>query len=298
MQETSRSGGDIGAEIAALVPGLRAYARSLTRGDPHAADDLVQDTVMLALQARDRFTPGTNLKAWLFRILRNRFHSVVGRRHVTAEVAVEDLAELGAVPALQEERIELPGFRRAFAALAPAHREVLVLFAVHGLAYEEIARICGCNVQAVKSRMNRARTGLKAMVLGLRPIPGPALRRPGPLARPAPLPVAAPPPAIPEWRRPWLAETERRLDLATAQLARYQALADRLARAGLALAGPLVVLRQAEDRAAHLRQHHARLLDGRRLFESSLPPEADLPPPPPGPRHAGQAAFPSGWKAR
>src|SRR3954463_16206451 len=56
-----------------LLPHLRAYARGLTGGDAPAADDLVQDAVMLALQAWHTFAPGTNLKAWLFRILRNRF---------------------------------------------------------------------------------------------------------------------------------------------------------------------------------------------------------------------------------
>ena len=70
--------------ILPLLPHLRGYARGLTGGDPHAADDLVQDTVVLALQAWDRFTPGTNLKAWLFRILHNRHITVGSRRHRTA----------------------------------------------------------------------------------------------------------------------------------------------------------------------------------------------------------------------
>src|SRR5690349_17739821 len=72
-------------DLLPLVPGLRAYARVLTCGDRHAADDLVQDAVMLALQGWDGFTPGTNLRAWLFRILRNRHLSLRSRRHLTAE---------------------------------------------------------------------------------------------------------------------------------------------------------------------------------------------------------------------
>ena len=75
-------------DVAALVPHLRAFARSLTGGDLHLADDIVQDTIVNALQAQHQFTPGTNLKAWLFTILRNRFRSVIARKHVTAEVAM------------------------------------------------------------------------------------------------------------------------------------------------------------------------------------------------------------------
>ena len=147
------------------MPQLRAYARALT-GDVHAADDLVQDTLMLALQAWDRFTPGTNLKAWLFRIQRNRHLTVRTRRHVAAEIGVDDLSLFGSVPAVQEGRAELRHFKAAFAKLNPRQREVLVLYAVHGLPYEEIAAVCGCAVGSVKSRMNRARTALKAMLLG------------------------------------------------------------------------------------------------------------------------------------
>src|SRR5919202_4968091 len=153
-------------DILPLIPHLRGYARSLTGGDPHAADDLVQDTLVLALQAWDGFTPGTNLKAWLFRILHNRHITVGSRRHRTAEVGVDDLSLHGSVPAFQEERAELRHFKAAFAELSPRHREVLVLYAVHGLPYEAIAEVTGCKVGSVKSRMNRARTALKAMLLG------------------------------------------------------------------------------------------------------------------------------------
>jgi RNA polymerase sigma-70 factor (ECF subfamily) len=161
----TRAGGGREA-ILALLPQLRGYARSLTGGDEHAADDLVQDTVVQALQAWDRFTPGTNLKAWLFRILHNRHLTVRERRHVTAEIGVDDLSLHGSVPAFQEGRAELRHFKAAFARLNPSQREVLVLHAVHGLPYEQIAEVTGCKVQAVKSRMNRARTALRRMLLG------------------------------------------------------------------------------------------------------------------------------------
>jgi RNA polymerase sigma-70 factor (ECF subfamily) len=167
-------------DVAALVPHLRAFARSLTGGDIHLADDLVQDTIVNALQAQSQFTPGTNLKAWLFTILRNRFRSVVTRKHVKAEVSAdEDLERRVWAPAVQEVGIEIDAFRRAFRALSPVHREVLVLVGVHGLPYDEVARICGCEVGTVKSRVSRARSILKKMLLeGEIPIEAPEARRP------------------------------------------------------------------------------------------------------------------------
>ena len=151
-------------DVAALVPHLRAFARSLTRGDVHLADDIVQDTIVNALQAQHQFTPGTNLKAWLFTILRNRFRSVVARKHVTAEISDDELERHAWVAAEQESRIEVAAFKRAFKMLSETHREVLVLTAVHGLPYDQIAEICGCEVGTVKSRVNRARAILKRML--------------------------------------------------------------------------------------------------------------------------------------
>jgi RNA polymerase sigma-70 factor (ECF subfamily) len=152
-------------EVAALIPHLRAFARSLTSGDIHFADDIVQDTIVNALQAQHQFTPGTNLKAWLFTILRNRFRSLIARKHVTAEVVDDDLERHYWVGAEQESRIEVAAFKRAFRMLRAAHREVLVLVAIHGLPYDEIAEICGCEIGTVKSRVNRARAILKKMLL-------------------------------------------------------------------------------------------------------------------------------------
>lgn len=152
-------------DVAAMMPHLRAFARSLTSGDVHLADDLVQDTVLNALQAQDQFTPGTNLKAWMFTILRNRFRSLITRKHVTAEIPDDDLEKKWLTPAHQESVVEVTAFRRAFRELSPAHREVLVLVGVHGLSYEQVAEICGCEVGTVKSRVNRARNLLKKMLL-------------------------------------------------------------------------------------------------------------------------------------
>ena len=152
-------------DVTALLPHLRAFARSLTAGDRQLADDIVQDTIMNALRAQHQFTPGTNLKAWLFTILRNRFKSVIVRKHVTAEVGDDDLDQQHWVAPEQESRIEILAFKRAFKTLSRVHREVLVLAVVHGLPYERIAEICGCELGTVKSRVNRARAALKQMLL-------------------------------------------------------------------------------------------------------------------------------------
>jgi RNA polymerase sigma-70 factor (ECF subfamily) len=112
------------------------------------------------------FTPGTNLKAWLFQILHNRFRTVVSRKHVRAEIGINDLAPLASVPAFQEGRLEVLEFKKTFARLAPDHREVLALHAVHALRYEPIAAICRCEIGTVKSRISGARNLLRQILLG------------------------------------------------------------------------------------------------------------------------------------
>jgi RNA polymerase sigma-70 factor (ECF subfamily) len=152
-------------EVAGLVPVLRAFARALAGGDHSLADDLVQDTMVNALRSQAQYQPGTNLEAWLFTILRNRFRSLRGRRHVTAEVVVEDLAPLATVAPPQDAMLEVMAFRRAFRRLPPLQREMLVLIGVRGLTYEEAAEFCGCEVGTAKSRAHRGRMALRAMLL-------------------------------------------------------------------------------------------------------------------------------------
>ena len=93
---------------------------------------------------------------------------MVVRKHVTNEVGDEYLDQRHWVAPEQESRIEVLAFKRAFKTLRRVHREVLVLSVVHGLPYERIAEICNCEVGTVKSRVNRARTALKNMLLGSR----------------------------------------------------------------------------------------------------------------------------------
>ena len=151
-------------ELTSLLPRLRAFARSLAR-NADVADDLVQDTVVIALQAEERFTPGTNLSAWLFTILRNRFRRVAAGSGRTMQLPEQsDLDRIHSVAARQEQAVEIRDFRNAFAGLGAAHREVLVLVGVHGLSYDEAAEQCACEVGTVKSRLSRARAQLSALM--------------------------------------------------------------------------------------------------------------------------------------
>jgi RNA polymerase sigma-70 factor, ECF subfamily len=152
-------------DLVMLLPELRALARSMARGDRSLADDVVQDALVSALKSQHQFTPGANLKAWLFTIVRNKFLSAVSRKHVTSEIHDENLELHHWVAPEQESRIEILAFKRAFKTLSLDHREVLILAVVQGLPYVEIAAICGCEVGTVKSRANRVRAVLKQLLL-------------------------------------------------------------------------------------------------------------------------------------
>jgi RNA polymerase sigma-70 factor (ECF subfamily) len=145
---------DFDNDVLALRPALHAFARRLARQEPDR-DDLVQDTILKALAARDHFTEGTNLKAWLFTIMRNSFITRwrKSQRETLPAAQVDRLWARQAIDCLLHD-------------LSPAHREILILIPVLGLAYEEAAEICGCSVGTVKSRLFRARAVLATLVDG------------------------------------------------------------------------------------------------------------------------------------
>ncbi|MCF4127134.1 sigma-70 family RNA polymerase sigma factor [Methylobacterium sp. SyP6R] len=145
------------------VPRLRR--RALTLCNNHArADDLVQETLLKAWAAQDRFVPGTYLSAWLYTILRNSFYSEHQKR--VREVGDPDglfAASLVALPA-QHGTLELRDVQAALDRLVPDQREALLLSAVHDLSYEDIATAMECRVGTVKSRINRARARLAELL--------------------------------------------------------------------------------------------------------------------------------------
>lgn len=150
-------------ELAAVVPHLRAFARSLTGGSD-SADDFVQEALLKAWNARTRFEPGTNLRAWTFTILRNVFLSEVRRNRFRGDwdegVADRMLSE----PSGQDAHVELADLYRAMQHLPPAQREALILVGAGGFAYEEAAEICGVAVGTIKSRVARGRAALEALI--------------------------------------------------------------------------------------------------------------------------------------
>lgn len=151
--------------LVAAIPNLRAFAISLT-GDPHVANDLVQETLLKAWSNRDKFAPGTNLKAWLFTILRNTYFSDFRKkRREVQDVDGAAAAQLSSPPE-QNGHMDMADFRRALAAISEDQREALLLIGAEGFSYEEAADIAGCAVGTVKSRVNRARARL-AEIMGI-----------------------------------------------------------------------------------------------------------------------------------
>ena len=150
-------------EIVTHLRPLRAFAMSLTR-DRARADDVVQDTVLKAWSNIEKFEPGTNMRAWLFTILRNTFYSE--RRKAAREVGDHDgtMSERMAVRPDHDGRLALADFRRAFEALPDVQREALILVGAEGFSYEEAAAMCGCAVGTIKSRANRGRRQLAVLL--------------------------------------------------------------------------------------------------------------------------------------
>ena len=150
-------------ELVEHLPALRGFALSLTRNGS-AADDLVQDTIVKAWSNIEKYEVGTNLRAWLFTILRNTFYS--GRRKAKREV--EDVDGVHAEQLAQKPdhdgRLALQDFQEAFKQLPDEQREALVLVGASGFSYEEAAEMCGVAVGTIKSRANRGRERLTVLL--------------------------------------------------------------------------------------------------------------------------------------
>ncbi len=149
----------------AAVPSLRAFAISLC-GNVDRADDLVQEALLRALANLSSFEPGTNMSAWLFTILRNLFRSEYRKRRREVEDVDGSYAEQLTFSPEQSTRLEINEFREALKALPAEQREALILVGASGFSYEEAAKICGCAVGTIKSRVNRAR-GRLAEILAI-----------------------------------------------------------------------------------------------------------------------------------
>lgn len=150
-------------DLLAAIPNLRAFAVSLTQ-NADKADDLVQETLVKAWDKHESFQMGTNLKAWLFTILRNEFYSQMRKRGREVQDSDGVMTERLAVHPSQHGLLDLEDFRGALEQLPQDQREAIILIGASGFSYEEAAEICGCAVGTIKSRVSRARNRLQEIL--------------------------------------------------------------------------------------------------------------------------------------
>jgi len=158
-------------EALSYIDALYRTALRMTRSEADA-EDLVQETYIRALRFREQFTPGTNLKAWLFRILRNTYLSLYRRQRHNPVVGGLDTVEATAQGPAREEwlrnDVELDRLRKivgeeieqALMSLSEEARTVILLD-IEGLTEVEVAQVIGTPVGTVKSRLARARAALR-----------------------------------------------------------------------------------------------------------------------------------------
>ena len=157
-------------ELIALIPQLRAFSRMLCGGRA-IAEDMAQEALVKAWQSRASFEPGSNLKAWLFTILRNAYYSHTRRSwretHWDAD-AGEHIPGPGNV---QESSIDLCDTTRALGELPRGQREALILVGAGGFSYQDAAKVCGTVAGTVKSRVSRGRAALLDILDGHKSMP-------------------------------------------------------------------------------------------------------------------------------
>ncbi len=159
---------DWGIDILQHLAALHRYALGLARNF-HAAEDLVHDTVVKAYASIDQFLPGSNLRGWLFTILRNTFYSDL--RKQKREVADPDgfyAARLVTHPE-HDSRLAMREFLTAFQQLSSEHRDIVTLVGVAGHSSATASRMMGIPVGTAKSRLSRARAQLSAALDGSAP---------------------------------------------------------------------------------------------------------------------------------
>jgi len=156
--------GDFGKLLEEQLPGLRRYARALTRNAP-IADDLIQECLMRAVAKQHLWQPGTDLRAWLFTILHNQHVNFVRKAdNKGVSVEVEQVApslpvEPNALPSL-----ELRDLRAALAKLPIEQREAILLVGLEGMDYEGTAKVLNVPIGTVRSRISRGRAELRKLM--------------------------------------------------------------------------------------------------------------------------------------
>lgn len=150
-------------DLVEVMGPLRAFSRSLCRN--HAlADDLVQETLMKAWAARQSYRPGTNFKAWTYRILRNAFYSSWRKDRRLSQLNTDLHANtIHAVDSV-EATLELADVSGAMRQLPAEQRQAIVLTAAGGCDYEQAASIAGVAIGTIKSRVSRGRSALSGLL--------------------------------------------------------------------------------------------------------------------------------------
>lgn len=152
------------AEIAALLPRLRRFARTLTNAQRDDADDLVQLAVEKALTRLSQWQPGTRVDSWMFRIMQNAWIDEIRSRQRRSETALDEESLDALAPAEPGRLAEQLALRRAIASLGEEQRAVVGLVLVEGLSYAEAAEVLGWPIGTVTSRLSRAREQLQTLL--------------------------------------------------------------------------------------------------------------------------------------
>lgn len=144
-------------DIVELIPALRSYAWALTRRHEDV-DDLVQDTLVKAIDKIDSYRPGTNLRAWLMTIMRNTFLNSIAKSKRSTTGKEDCISSTLSTPATQEWGVRGGELMEAVGRLPRHYREMLVVVVMLGESYLEAAKFFGVQIGTVKSRVNRARS--------------------------------------------------------------------------------------------------------------------------------------------
>ena len=152
-------------QLVVIIPSLKAFARKLC-GNGDLAEDLVQETILRALGARDSFTPGTNFRGWICTILRNHFYTSSRRGARLISWDPQAAERILIQEPSQQHAIHMLDVEKALGRLPTEQREILILVGANGATYEEAAEIVGCAIGTVKSRLARGRLALAAILDG------------------------------------------------------------------------------------------------------------------------------------
>jgi RNA polymerase sigma-70 factor, ECF subfamily len=168
MPENALSRVEFERELVALLPRLRRFAAGLA-GTVHDGDDLVQGALTKALANADRWTPGTRLDSWMYRIIQNHWIDTVRARKTRNDGAELDDADRHVAidgTRVAESTIAANRLKREMEMLPPDQRAVVLLVSVEGQSYADAASALGIPVGTVMSRLSRARAALAKSILG------------------------------------------------------------------------------------------------------------------------------------